>query len=74
MDLELSLGQMEQNMKDNGKMIKYKDRESLFTLIKISMRANSLQAKQMDMVSILRKAVKFMKEYWKTINHMVKVD
>ena len=63
MDRVLKLGQTEQSMKDNGKMIKFKGKEGLVMLMVIYMKVNLLQVKQMVQVYTLRKEEKYMKEH-----------
>ena len=60
-DLEHNLGKMVPNMKDTGKMIKYRGRESLVMLMEIFMKVNLLQVKQTEMVHTPRKEEKCIK-------------
>lgn len=49
MDMDNKYGKMDQNMMDNGRETKQMVKEHLFMLMEISMRANGLMIKLMDM-------------------------
>jgi len=51
MEMDANLGQIVQNMKENGKMTRFKGRESFGTLIKILTRVNLSMEKQMESVN-----------------------
>ena len=52
MDLEYKYGQMEQNMKENGDIIKHKEKGNLLTPMEIRMTEIGRMTWQMDMESI----------------------
>ena len=62
MGLESKLGQMEQSMKETGKMIRLKDKEDLSTQTKTFMKDSSLPEKLTGAVNILRREAKYTKE------------
>jgi len=74
MDLEFRLGPMGPSMKETGRMIKSKGKESLSMPIKMSMKASLLPVKQTGTVNTLRKEVRCMTVYSKMTNLMVKVN
>ena len=51
MEMDVNHGQIVQNTKENGKMTRFKGKESFGTLIKILTRVNSLMEKQMESVN-----------------------
>lgn len=70
----LKNGQMEHATMVDGMKTKYKDTVNLFMLIKMNTKGNSMLIELMVLEDMYKSAVKRMKAFGQTTNHMEKVS